>query len=139
MALQACASMTCFFCRYCPDEAAAVTVNGTTGCSLYFLGRLYDGVFSKRRGVSSAGFPKPKLHLKLDDTVRLNALIIETFLPHCCVNFTSSVLLLCAYLVLVIAIWLHFSCSGQVIVIYNTFCWLWNPKLSFQVDSIMST
>lgn len=44
-------------------------MNGTGGCSLYFLGRLYDGASSKRRGVSSLSLPKPKLHLKLNEPV----------------------------------------------------------------------
>ncbi|KAL0031002.1 hypothetical protein WJX79_008100 [Trebouxia sp. C0005] len=52
---------------YCPSTAAAISVNGTSGCSIYFLGRFYDNLSSKRRGVSSLGFPKPKLHLGLDD------------------------------------------------------------------------
>ena len=46
-------------------------MNGTDGCSLYFLGRLYDGVSSKRRGVSSLSLPKPKLHLKLNEPVSM--------------------------------------------------------------------
>ena len=56
-------------CRYCPSTSGATSVNGTEGCSLYFLGRLYDGLSSKRRGVSSLSLPKPKLHLKLNEAV----------------------------------------------------------------------
>lgn len=56
-------------CRYCPSTSGATSVNGTTGCSLYFLGRLYDGASSKRRGVSSLSLPKPKLHLTLNEPV----------------------------------------------------------------------
>ncbi|KAL3145208.1 hypothetical protein ABBQ32_000957 [Trebouxia sp. C0010 RCD-2024] len=52
---------------YCPSTSGATSVNGTGGCSLYFLGRLYDGASSKRRGVSSLSLPKPKLHLKLNE------------------------------------------------------------------------
>lgn len=51
--------------------SGATSVNGTDGCSLYFLGRLYDGVSSKRRGVSSLGLPKPKLHLELNEPVSI--------------------------------------------------------------------
>ena len=60
-----------YWCRYCPDKNAATSVNGTTGCSIYFLGRLYDGVTSKRRGVTSLSLPKPKLHLTLNQPVSL--------------------------------------------------------------------
>lgn len=58
-------------CRYCPTMSGATSVNGTEGCSLYFLGRLYDGVSSRRRGVSSLGLPKPKLHLELNEPVSM--------------------------------------------------------------------
>lgn len=62
-------SLLVWWCRYCPSTSAAVSVNGTSGCSLFFLGRFYDNLSSKRRGVSSIGFPKPKLHLTLNDVV----------------------------------------------------------------------
>lgn len=66
------AQVLCVTCRYCPDKNAATSVNGTSGCSIYFLGRLYDGVSSKRRGVTSLSLPKPKLHLTLNQPVSLN-------------------------------------------------------------------
>jgi len=64
-------------CRYCPSTSAAISVNGTSGFSLYFLGRFYDNLSSKRRGVSSLGFPKPKLNLGLDDVVSLSIIACQ--------------------------------------------------------------
>lgn len=71
-------------CRYCPDKNAATSVNGTSGCSIYFLGRLYDGVSSKRRGVTSLSLPKPKLHLTLNQPVSPSA--------HCAIFWNPFVL-----------------------------------------------
>lgn len=80
-------------CRYCPSMAGATSVNGTDGCSLYFLGRLYDGVSSRRRGVSSLGLPKPKLHLELNEPVSM------TITPPITYSWFWTLCLLQGYLV----------------------------------------
>ncbi len=57
-------------CRFSPDPAAATTQDGAEGQVLYFNGKLYDNVFSRRRGVTALSWPKPKIKFELPDNVR---------------------------------------------------------------------
>ncbi|GIL43793.1 hypothetical protein Vafri_1405 [Volvox africanus] len=46
---------------FSPDPAAAITREGADGQVLFFNGRLYDNVASRRRGVTALSWPKPKV------------------------------------------------------------------------------
>lgn len=43
---------------------------GANGSSVYFLGRFYDNVLVRRKGVTSLSWPKPKLKFELLDKVK---------------------------------------------------------------------
>lgn len=49
-----------------PNGSESLTVAGADGGSLCFGGRFYDNVSTKRRGVTSLSFKKPKLSFKVD-------------------------------------------------------------------------
>lgn len=56
-------------CRYASDTTASATKTGANGSSIYFLGRFYDNVFVRRKGVTSLSWPKPKLKFELPSSV----------------------------------------------------------------------
>ncbi len=51
--------------RFSPKPEAATSREGGTGQVLFYAGRMYDGVEARRRGVTSLGWPKPKLKFEL--------------------------------------------------------------------------
>ncbi|KXZ50273.1 hypothetical protein GPECTOR_17g912 [Gonium pectorale] len=52
---------------FSPDPEAATTADGAPGQAVFYNGRLYDGVFARRRGVTALSWPKPKLKFNLDE------------------------------------------------------------------------
>lgn len=57
-------------CRHTADPTGSMTKVGANGSSVYFLGRFYDNVFVRRKGVTSLSWPKPKLKFELPEKVR---------------------------------------------------------------------
>ena len=57
-------------CRHSADPTGSMTKVGANGSSVYFLGRFYDNVFVRRKGVTSLSWPKPKLKFELLEKVR---------------------------------------------------------------------
>lgn len=55
--------------RFTDDPAGSGTTNGAPGSAVYYLGRFYDNIFVKRKGVTSLSWPKPKLKFKLPKAV----------------------------------------------------------------------
>lgn len=55
-----------------------MTTTGANDSSVYFLGRFYDSVFVRRKGVTSLTWPKPKLKFKLQKSVRHDSQMPET-------------------------------------------------------------
>lgn len=55
--------------RYTNDITGSTVRTGANGSSVYFLGRFYDNVFVRRKGVTSLNWPKPKLKFELLDSV----------------------------------------------------------------------
>ena len=57
--------------RFTPSPEEALTEKGARLGSLFYRGRFYDGVGTRRRGVTSLSHPKPKLKFTLPRRVRV--------------------------------------------------------------------
>ena len=53
------------FYRFTDDVTTSTSKSGANGSSIYYLGRFYDNVHVRRKGVTSLSWPKPKLKFKL--------------------------------------------------------------------------
>lgn len=79
-------------CRYTNETRQSATQDGANGSAIYFLGRFYDNLFVKRKGVTSLSWPKPKLTLTLRDAVRCVSFPSPPFrsIPGCILNSVAS-------------------------------------------------
>jgi hypothetical protein len=55
-------------CRFTNAPEQAITTGGARG-SLFYQGRYYDNILSRRRGVTALSWKKPKIKFELADKV----------------------------------------------------------------------
>ena len=76
-------------CRFTDDITKSTSKTGQNGSAVYFLGRFYDNLFVRRKGVTSLSWPKPKLKFKLSDNVRDS---LSLFSPEYALEFCPDTL-----------------------------------------------